>query len=168
MYGAGQGIHFGIDISARCGTPVLAIGDGRVVEVDGSHGSPPHNLVIDHGNGLASLYGHLLERPKIAVGTRVKGGQAVARSGDSQFTCRSAPHLHLEIRDSAHQRFLNPVLYLDADWDTLALSGGFGRGFERDLSDPRRWQTLADQPSAIRGGRLLNDFPQAWPPAGGR
>lgn len=163
-YAAGQGIHFGLDFSARCGTPVVAIGDGRVVEVDGPHGSAPHNLVIDHGNGLASLYGHLLERPKLAVGTRVRRGQQVALSGDSQFTCVSAPHLHLELRDSSHQRFLNPVLYIAADWESLALAGS-ARSFERDLDDPHRWQHLDEQPSALRGGSLLNNFARPWPPS---
>lgn len=167
-YGAGQGIHFGLDISARCGTPVLAIGSGRVAEVDGPHGSPPHNLVIDHDNNLSSLYGHLLERSSLRVGQQVKRGQVVGLSGDSQFTCVSAPHLHLEIRDRAHQRFFNPVLYINADWDSLALAGGFSRGFERDLADPRRWQQLDDQPEARRGGRLLNDFAQPWPPSRSR
>ncbi|HJS28791.1 MAG TPA: M23 family metallopeptidase, partial [Anaerolineales bacterium] len=59
-YGAGQGIHFGIDFSAPCGTPVVAIGDGVVSKVDAMyHGSAPHNLMIDHANGYASFYGHL-------------------------------------------------------------------------------------------------------------
>lgn len=166
-YRAGQGLHFGVDLSARCKTPVVAIGDGVVVEVDGPHGAPPHNLVIDHRGGLSSLYGHLLERPKLEVGSRVRRGQVIALSGDSQFTCTSAPHLHLEIRDSSHQRFFNPIPYLDADWDTLALAGGVGRGFQRDLANPRRWQQLDDQPQARRGGALLNNFASTWPPGPG-
>ena len=41
-YQAGQGIHFGIDFSAKCGTPVVAIGDGTVLKVDApEHGSAP-------------------------------------------------------------------------------------------------------------------------------
>ena len=40
-YGNLQGIHAGLDFSAPCGTPVRAIGDGVVAEVDGPHGSPP-------------------------------------------------------------------------------------------------------------------------------
>ncbi|GIW33555.1 peptidoglycan DD-metalloendopeptidase family protein [Meiothermus sp.] len=162
-YRAGQGIHFGLDFSARCGTPVVAIGDGVVVEVDGPHGSPPHNLVIDHGNGLASLYGHLLERPALRVGTRVRRGQVVGKVGDSQYSCTAAPHLHLEIRDSSHQRFFNPIPYIAADWETLTLLGGFSRGFQRDLNNPRRWQFPDQQPEARRGGPLLNNYAKAWP-----
>jgi len=166
-YVAGQGIHFGVDISARCGTPVLAIADGRVTDVDGPHGSAPHNVVILHAGNLASLYGHLLERSSLKVGQGVKRGQVVGKSGDSQFTCVSAPHLHLEIRDASHKRFFNPIGYLKADWDTLSLVGGFGRGFERDLEQPRKWQSLQDQPQARRGGALLNDYRNPWPPPPG-
>ena len=164
-YNAGQGIHFGMDFSAPCGTPVLAIGDGVVREVDGPHGSAPHNLVLDHAGNLSSLYGHLQFKSSLRIGQRVKRGQVVGVSGDSQFTCISAPHLHLEIRDHSHQRFLNPVPYIAADWDSLALVGGFGRGYQRDLAQPRRWQSLEDQPAALRGGRLHNAYANPWPPA---
>jgi Peptidase family M23 len=166
-YRAGQGIHFGLDFSAPCGTSVRAIGDGTVSEVDGPHGSPPHNLVLTHAGNLASLYGHLNKRSSLRVGQRVKRGDVIGASGDSQFTCVSAPHLHLEVRDASHQRFLNPVLYINADWESLALSGGFGRGFQRDLNNPRRWQRLNDQPQAQRGGRLLNEYARPWPPTTG-
>ena len=163
-YSAGQGIHFGMDFGAPCGTKVLAIGAGVIAEVDGPHGSAPHNLVINHDGNLSSLYGHLQFRSKLRVGQRVKRGQVIGLSGDSQFTCISAPHLHLEIRDRSHQRFFNPVPYIAADWDSLALIGAFGRGYQRDLSQPRRWQSLLDQPAAQRGGRLLNRYAQPWPP----
>ncbi|GEM87459.1 M23 family metallopeptidase [Meiothermus granaticius] len=163
LYAAIQGIHFGLDFSAPCGTPVRAIGDGTVVEVDGPHGSPPHNLVIDHGNGVSSLYGHLLRRPSLEVGAKVKRGQVVALSGDSQLTCVSAPHLHLEIRDRSHTRLFNPLPYLAADWPTLLLTG-FSRSFERDLEDPRKWQQPDQQPQARRGGPPLANFTHPWPP----
>ncbi len=163
-YRAGQGIHFGMDFSAPCGTPVLAIGAGVVSEVDGPHGSPPHNLVIDHAGNLSSFYGHLRTRSSLRVGQRVVKGEVIGVSGDSQFTCISAPHLHLEIRDSSHQRFFNPVGYIAADWDSLALIGGFGRGYQRDLAAPRRWQSLSDQPQVRRGGVALNNYTQPWPP----
>ncbi len=169
FYGAGQGLHFGLDFSAPCGTEVVAIGDGIVSEVDGRHGSPPHNLMIDHPNGYSSFYGHLLETPDLSPGQPVMQGQTVALSGDSFGTCRSAPHLHLEIRNNFHYRAYNPVALIKADWDSLALIGGFSRGFERDLDNPRRWQTIWDQPDIIFGADLLNEFTRPWPPApGGR
>jgi murein DD-endopeptidase MepM/ murein hydrolase activator NlpD len=165
-YAAGQGLHFGIDLSARCGYPVVAIGDGIVSKVDAlEHGSAPHNLMIDHPNGYASFYGHLLERPSVAVGQAVRAGEVVAQVGDPDETCTSRPHLHLEIRNvGGYNRAYNPHLLIDADWDNLALVGSFGRSFARDLSDPRRWQSLYDQPETAFWGPLLNDYPKPWPP----
>ncbi len=164
FYAAGQGLHFGLDFSAPCGTEIVAIGDGIVSEVDGPHGSPPHNLMIDHPNGYSSFYGHLLETPDLTPGQMVKQGEVVALSGDSFGTCRSAPHLHLEIRNNYHWHAYNPVPLIDADWDSLALIGSFSRGFERDLTQPRRWQTIYDQPDVTFGGPLLNEYAQPWPP----
>ncbi len=164
-YGAGQGIHFGIDLPCPCGTVTTAIGDGVVVAIDGPFGSPPHNVVVDHGNGYRSLYGHLVERTTLVrTGQRVERGQPVGLTGDSQFTCQSAPHLHLEIRNTGMTRAYNPVLLIEADWDSLALAGSFGRGFQRDLDDPRRWQYPDDQPEIGFGGRLINDYANPWPP----
>ncbi len=164
-YNAGQGVHFGIDLSARCGYPVVAIGDGVVAKVDAlEHGSAPHNLMIDHTNGYASFYGHLLQKPDLQVGQAVTAGQVVAQVGDPDETCTSRPHLHLEIRNAGvYNRAYNPIPLIDADWDTLALVGPFGRGFARDLSDPRRWQTLAGQPDIAFWGPLLNDYAAVWP-----
>jgi murein DD-endopeptidase MepM/ murein hydrolase activator NlpD len=164
-YGAGQGLHFGIDFSAPCGTQVVAIGDGIVAKVDAmQHGAAPHNLMIDHPNGYASFYGHLLETPSLKPGDPVTRGQVVALSGDPDLTCNSRPHLHLEIRNTGlYNRAYNPMPLIDADWDSLTLIGPFGRGFARDLSDPRRWQTLTDQPEVVFAGALLNDYPNPWP-----
>jgi murein DD-endopeptidase MepM/ murein hydrolase activator NlpD len=164
-YHAGQGVHFGVDFSARCGTPVAAVGDGVVSKVDAlNHGALPHNLIIDHPNGYASFYGHLLERPNLEVGQQVTQGQVVALTGDPDGTCASRPHLHFEIRDAkTYHHLYNPVLFIEADWDSLALAGSFGRGFERDLDDPRRWQYLDDQPDVDLWGPLLNDYARPWP-----
>jgi murein DD-endopeptidase MepM/ murein hydrolase activator NlpD len=164
-YRAGQGLHFGIDLSAPCGTPLVALGDGTITYTDAAEfGSMPHNLLLKLDAGYIALYGHLLERPKLASGQRVTRGQVIALSGDSFGTCHSAPHLHLEIRSLSYFIAYNPVELIDADWDSLALVGAYQRGFERDLADPRRWQYPDDQPETRFGGPLLNDFAQPWPP----
>lgn len=169
FYQAGQGLHFGLDFSAPCGTEIIAIGDGLVSEIDSRHGSWPHNLTIDHPNGYSSFYGHLLEAPSLQIGQPVKQGDVIALSGDSFGTCRSAPHLHLEIRNNYHNHAYNPVLLINADWDSLALVGSFNRGFERDLDNPRRWQTIYNQPDVTFGGAMLNNYARPWPPeVGGR
>ncbi len=163
-YGASGGIHFGLDLSAPCGTEILAIADGVVFAVDGPFGSPPHNLMIDHPTlGYASMYGHLLEAPTVTPGQPVKRGQVIALTGDSLVTCNRRPHLHLEIRDLAHVRKYNPLPFFDVNWDNLTLIGPFGRSFQRDLNDVRKWQSLYDQPSVYTGGPIVNDFASTWP-----
>ena len=76
-YRYSQGIHFGVDLSAPCGTEIVAIADGVVALVDATaYGSAPHNLIIDHPQlDYASLYGHLLEKPNLQPGQEVKQGQ---------------------------------------------------------------------------------------------
>jgi hypothetical protein len=163
-YGASGGIHFGLDLSAPCGTEIVAIADGVVFAVDGPFGSAPHNLMIDHPElGYASMYGHLLEAPDLVPGQRVSQGQVIALSGDSRETCYLSPHLHLEIRDLNHIRKFNPVTLIETNWDNLALTGSDGRDFARDLDEPRKWQSLYDQPEARTGGPILNDFDNPWP-----
>lgn len=166
IYDAGQGLHFGIDLAARCGTPVLAIGDGVVVQVDNIyHGAGPHNLVIDHPSGFASLYGHLLARSHLVEGQTVRRGDPVGLSGDPDLTCSSRPHLHLEIRSApSHRKAFNPMLLIEADWDRIALAGASPLGFEQDLADPSQWISWSDQPAVVFGQTLLNDYEAAWPP----
>jgi murein DD-endopeptidase MepM/ murein hydrolase activator NlpD len=169
-YNAGQGVHFGIDIMARCGYSIAAIGDGIVAKVDAmQHGAAPHNLMIDHPNGYASFYGHLLETPSLTPGEAVSRSQIIAKVGDPDETCTSRPHLHLEIRNvGQYNQAYNPLVLIDADWDTLVLNGPSSLSFARDLSDPRRWQSLYDQPDVSFWGPLLNEYADPWPLQWGR
>ncbi|MGA9534048.1 MAG: M23 family metallopeptidase [Anaerolineales bacterium] len=167
VYINGQGLHFGIDLAAACGTPIAAIGDGTVVEVDSSaHGAGPHNLMIDHPNGLASFYGHLLARPQYQPGDRVSAGEIVAVSGDPDSTCTSRPHLHLEIRSAPdHRVAYNPLPLIRADWQRIALVGSGPIQYEQDLADPGKWVSTMNQPQVQFGAPLVNDYESAWPPA---
>jgi Tol biopolymer transport system component len=60
-------------------------------------------------------------------------------------------------------RKYNPSLLIEANWDNLALIGNAGRDFERDLQEPRKWQTLYDQPEVQTGGPIVNDYAYPWP-----
>lgn len=161
-YQFGQGLHFGIDFAAKCGTPVVAIGYGQITEIDNlRHGAGPHNLTILHANGYNSFYGHLLETPNFELYDGVTSGQVVALTGDPDLNCRSRPHLHLEIRDSSLSYAYNPTLFINADWDRLAL---FGEEYERDLDNPRQWVSPYDQPAVNFGKELYNEYEHAWPP----
>jgi murein DD-endopeptidase MepM/ murein hydrolase activator NlpD len=163
-YPAGQGLHFGVDFNAPCGTPVVAIGDGVVFAVDGPYGAAPHSVVIAHPDGLYSLYGHLLERAPLTPGQPVRRGDPLARSGEPASRCDADPHLHLEIRRAEMRETVNPVPLIALDWQRATL--GIRRtelAFERDLDAPERWTTIADQPDVTFGGPRLNGFPNAWP-----
>ena len=165
-YYAGQGIHFGVDFDAACGTTVLAVGDGTVVAVDNSyHGAGPHNLIIDHPNGYASLYGHLRQRSHLKIGDRVRAGDPVGITGDPDLTCASRPHLHLEIRSAPrHDHAYNPIPLIQADWERIALAGGVAQSFQIDGIHATDWIRLHDQPAIKFGQPLLNNYEITWPP----
>lgn len=86
--------HPGIDIAAPTGAPVLAAGDGTVVFA-GTDPEYGNLLILEHGLGLESRYGHNT-RLNVRVGDRVTRGQPVATVGSTGNS--TAPHLHLEIR----------------------------------------------------------------------
>jgi hypothetical protein len=165
-YSAGQGLHFGIDVSMPCGTPLVAVADGEVIYVDNlAFGAGPHNLILRHPQvGLTTLYGHLLDRPPVQPFQPVKAGQVVGFSGDPDITCDSRPHLHFEVRSLDYRTAYNPLDYIDAPWDVLAGIGPFGYPlFQQDLDNARRWIFLDDQPPVSFGGMRLNNYPRSLP-----
>ena len=85
--------HAGLDVAIGTGTPVLAPGDGVVLDT-GDYYFCGKTMFIDHGNGLLSLFCHLSEHTN-KVGDSVRKGQAVARSGATGRA--SGPHLHWSI-----------------------------------------------------------------------
>lgn len=86
--------HTGVDISAPRGTPVRAAMDGTVL-FTGWYGGYGKLVVVDHRNGVSTLYGHL-SAILVAPGQRVTQGQVLGRVGSTGYT--TGPHLHYEIR----------------------------------------------------------------------
>jgi Peptidase family M23/WD40-like Beta Propeller Repeat len=166
-YSAGQGLHFGMDISMPCGTPLIAVADGDVIYVDNlNFGAGPHNLILRHqGANVTSLYGHLLDKPPLQQYQAVRQGDLVGYSGDPDVTCDSRPHLHFEVRSLDYRTAFNPVDYIEANWDVLAAVGPFNSSlFAQDLTNPRQWMRLADQPPVSFGGARVNAYAASWPP----
>ena len=93
-FGGGTQFHSGMDLYGSYGTPIVSTGFGKVVK-SGKGGGYGHHIVIDHGNGFETLYGHLLER-KVKKNQRVANGQFIGYLGSSGRT--TGPHLHYEIR----------------------------------------------------------------------
>lgn len=106
--------HTGIDLSAPQGTPVVAAADGVVVAV--GHGALGYGnyVVIAHGAGIATLYGHLLQT-KATVGQTVKRGQVVGLEGSTGYS--TGPHLHFELR--VFEQVTDPMPYLPVPGTTL-------------------------------------------------
>ena len=92
---SGEGaIHTGVDLEAAMGTPVRAAGDGIVVHADWESGYG-RLVIIDHGNGVQTYYGHL-SKYDVVPGQEVRRGDVIARSGASGRV--TSPHLHYEVR----------------------------------------------------------------------
>lgn len=170
-YSAGQGLHFGIDLSMPCGTPLVAVADGVVAFADDlGFGAGPHNLILRHDAlGVTTLYGHLQGYPPVRPGQTVAQGELVGYSGDPDSTCFSRPHLHFEVRSLDYQTTYNPVDWIDADWNALALVGAYsGHLFQADMDNASRWMSLDDQPDVRFWGQRLNDYRAVYPPPNGQ
>jgi murein DD-endopeptidase MepM/ murein hydrolase activator NlpD len=92
---SGEGaIHTGVDLAAPMGTPVRAAADGIIVETQwfGGYG---RLIIIDHGNGVQTYYGHLSSFD-VVPGQEVRRGDVIGRSGASGRV--TSPHLHYEVR----------------------------------------------------------------------
>lgn len=99
-------IHRGVDIPLAVGTPVRAMGPGRVYEAGQLRGYGIA-VVIDHGRGIYSIYAHLSEAT-VRRGQEVGGGQVIGRSGASGDV--TGPHLHFEVWRAGQPE--DPVAFL--------------------------------------------------------
>ena len=89
----GEGFHPGLDISADAGEAVIAPGDG-VVESASVNGNYGNLVVIDHGFGITTRYGHL-SRFAVTAGQQIHRGDVIGYVGSTGRS--TSPHLHYEI-----------------------------------------------------------------------
>ena len=105
-------IHTGIDLRGDVGEPVLATATGRVT-IASRQGGYGNIVEIDHGNGLATRYGHLSEI-NVKVGQIVPIGEVIGKIGSTGLS--TGPHLHYETRVNGEavdpQKFLHAQLSL--------------------------------------------------------
>ena len=102
-----SGTHTGLDIAAPMGTNIHAAASGTVVTSGWSDYGYGYHVVISHGNGVYTLYGHC-SRLYANVGDVVNQGDTIAAVGSTGNS--TGPHLHLEIRVNGQK--LNPQYYL--------------------------------------------------------
>ena len=95
------GVHKGMDFAMPIGSPVIAAMAGTVSSIDAGadYGT---SIVVDHGGGLQTVYGHLSQR-EVKLGDKVNTGQRLGKSGDTGNA--TGPHLHFEVRQGKN----NPV-----------------------------------------------------------
>lgn len=103
-------MHTGMDFSAPIGTKVFATGNGRVVEVEHNSWGYGNCIVIDHGYGYRTRYGHL-SAFKIKPGQKVKRGDLIGLVGSTGKS--TGPHLHYEVEKNNQK--VNPVGYYHSD-----------------------------------------------------
>ena len=116
----GEGaFHSGVDIGSSYGAPIVAPADGVVTLTDnlGGYGK---TIMISHGNGISTRYGHL-SGFAVTAGQRVQRGDVIGYVGESGRS--TGPHLHYEVR--INDTPVNPYKYLRM---TVAHSGGFAAG----------------------------------------
>ena len=105
------GYHRGIDISgaSASGALVVAGASGTVTQAGWSTGGYGNYVVIDHGNGIETLYAHMLDNSiMVNPGDTVTKGQAIGRVGNTGYSFGA--HLHFEVRINGNR--LNPAPYL--------------------------------------------------------
>jgi len=105
-FGHGDAFHSGIDFAGALGTPVHAVGDGVVVQARYSR-DYGNVVMIDHGQGIVTLYAHN-SRLEVRPGDVVLAGQEISKMGSTGRS--TGPHLHFEVRQYGQR--IDPGRYL--------------------------------------------------------
>lgn len=106
--GKARNPHGGMDIAAPVGTPVVAAGAGRAIDI-GDYFFSGRTIVLDHGAGLLSLYAHL-SGVDIRIAQNVAAGEPIARVGATGRV--TGPHLHFSVY--LNSAAVDPALFLPA------------------------------------------------------
>jgi len=105
-FGGFNALHTGLDIAGDYGSPIQATADG-IVELAGWDGGYGNSVVISHGNGLSTRYGHMSDI-KVKVGQTVKKGETIGLMGSTGRS--TGTHVHYEILKNGVP--VNPISYL--------------------------------------------------------
>jgi len=89
-------LHTGVDMACGYGTPIHAAAAGLVVHA-GWYGAYGNAVIIDHGSGMATLYGHC-SSVAVGAGQTVAAGQVIGYVGSTGYS--TGPHLHYEVRQN--------------------------------------------------------------------
>ena len=101
-------MHTGLDLGAKMSTPIKAAESGEII-IAGWVSGYGNTVVIDHGDGVSTLYGHQ-SKLAVRVGDQVSRGQIIGYVGSTGYS--TGPHLHFEVRVKGQVQ--NPLNYLPA------------------------------------------------------
>jgi murein DD-endopeptidase MepM/ murein hydrolase activator NlpD len=101
-------LHAGVDLAAPDGTPIVAAGAGVVVRAGVAEGYG-NAVLIDHGNGFLTHYGHL-SAITVSVGQRVAAGEQIGNEGSTGHS--TGPHLHFEVHQGYYQNPIEPTAWM--------------------------------------------------------
>jgi len=102
--------HYGMDFTANIGTPVYTTGDGTIKDVQSIGGGYGKWVLIDHGFGYETLYGHL-NGFNVKIGDHVKRGSVIGYVGNTGTS--TGPHVHYEVHKNGQP--VNPQYYYFKD-----------------------------------------------------
>jgi murein DD-endopeptidase MepM/ murein hydrolase activator NlpD len=102
--------HAGLDFAAPQGTPIYATADGRVKEANSEAGGYGNHVVINHGYGYETLYGHMV-RIKAHSGQSIKRGEVIGWVGSTGKS--TGPHCHYEVHKNGTP--VDPIYYFYND-----------------------------------------------------
>jgi murein DD-endopeptidase MepM/ murein hydrolase activator NlpD len=101
-------LHAGVDLATASGTPIRAAGTGTVVAAGPADGYG-NAVLIDHGNGYLTHYGHMSEITA-TVGQKVRAGQQIGLEGSTGHS--TGPHLHFEVHKGYYQNPIEPTRWM--------------------------------------------------------
>ena len=102
--------HYGIDFTAPTGTEIYVTGDGVVEKIDRSQRGYGNSIIINHGYGIKTIYGHM-NAFNVKQGQKVKRGDVIGFVGNTGLS--TAPHLHYEVERNGEK--VNPINYFFND-----------------------------------------------------
>jgi len=103
-------MHEGVDLAAPNDTPIVAAGAGVVVRAGVAEGYG-NAVLIDHGDGYLTHYGHL-SAITVTAGQRVAAGQQIGNEGSTGHS--TGPHLHFEVHAGFYQNPIEPTAWMRA------------------------------------------------------
>jgi len=101
-------LHAGVDMAAPDGSPILAAGAGVVVRAGAAEGYG-NAVLIDHGNGWLTHYGHM-SRIGVTVGQVVQAGEQIGDEGSTGHS--TGPHLHFEVHEGHYKNPVEPTAWM--------------------------------------------------------